>query len=135
MKDAFKNKAREHPLLKPDRPAYINLEILVRDSVSRLPGGAGTKADVALLLRDSQFVVPGCTDQNMQKKVGGALDRLQLEDDPCVKFDSEQKLWIYLHRNRTKEHFRTFYYWKLTYSLLVYSTPKNKTKEKSGSFR
>lgn len=37
--------------------------------------------------------------------VSGALDRLQYEDDPCVKFDISQKVWVYLHRNRTAEEF------------------------------
>lgn len=33
--------------------------------------------------------------------MSGALDRLHYEDDPCVKYDSERKLWLYLHKNRT----------------------------------
>ena len=32
--------------------------------------------------------------------MSGALDRLHYEEDPCVKYDSERKLWIYLHKNR-----------------------------------
>lgn len=32
--------------------------------------------------------------------MSGALDRLHYEDDPCVKYDSEKKVWIYLHKDR-----------------------------------
>jgi len=38
--------------------------------------------------------------------VSGALDRLHYEDDPCVKYDSDKKLWIYLHKDRTEEYGR-----------------------------
>ncbi|KAH8024585.1 hypothetical protein HPB51_025570 [Rhipicephalus microplus] len=37
--------------------------------------------------------------------VSGALDRLHYEKDPCVKYDVNRKLWIYLHRCRTEEEF------------------------------
>lgn len=37
--------------------------------------------------------------------VSGALDRLHAEEDPCVRFDNEQKLWIYLHRRRSISNF------------------------------
>ena len=40
--------------------------------------------------------------------VSGALDRLHYEKDPCVKYDSSRKLWVYLHRNRTEEEFGSF---------------------------
>ena len=36
--------------------------------------------------------------------VSGALDRLHYEKDPYVKYDSERKLWIYLHKNRLPTH-------------------------------
>lgn len=47
--------------------------------------------------------------------VSGALDRLHYEKDPCVKYDVNRKMWIYLHRNRTEEEYgyytvRHFYY-------------------------
>ena len=28
------------------------------------------------------------------------MDRLHYEKDPCVKYDLQKKLWIYLHKNR-----------------------------------
>jgi hypothetical protein len=37
---------------------------------------------------------------NLNNIISGALDRLHYEEDPCVKYDSERKLWIYLHKNR-----------------------------------
>lgn len=40
--------------------------------------------------------------------VSGALDRLHYEKDPCVKYDVNRKLWIYLHRHRTEEEFGNF---------------------------
>ena len=36
--------------------------------------------------------------------VSGALDRLHYEDDPCVKYDSEKKVWIYLHSDRDENY-------------------------------
>jgi nuclear factor related to kappa-B-binding protein len=99
------NKPREHFLLKTDRPAHINLLCLVRDAAARLPGGVGTRPDVSLLLRDSQYVVESTPDQQINTVVSGALDRLHSERDPCVKFDSDQKLWVYLHRHRTEGDF------------------------------
>ena len=40
--------------------------------------------------------------------VSGALDRLHYEKDPCVKYDSSKKVWVYLHRNRTRDEFGMF---------------------------
>ena len=36
--------------------------------------------------------------------VSGALDCLHYEDDPCVKYDSEKKVWIYLHSDRDENY-------------------------------
>lgn len=33
--------------------------------------------------------------------MSGALDRLHYENDPCVRYDSDKKLWIYLHKDRS----------------------------------
>lgn len=38
--------------------------------------------------------------------VSGALDWLHYETDPCVKFDSDWKLWTYLHADRTMDDFK-----------------------------
>lgn len=45
--------------------------------------------------------IHGTDPNNLNSIVSGALDRLHYEEDPCVKYDAERKLWIYLHRHRT----------------------------------
>ncbi len=40
----------------------------------------------------------------MNNIVSGALDRLHYEKDPCVKYDLQKKLWIYLHKNRSLDY-------------------------------
>lgn len=98
-------KAREHPILKPDRPPHVTILCLVRDAAARLPGSIGTRADVCTLIRDSQYVVEDVADEEVNKVVSGALDRLHYERDPCVQFQSERKLWVYLHKDREEEDF------------------------------
>lgn len=97
---------RPHPLLKNDRPPYANLLALVRDAVARLPGGVGTRPDVAMLLKDSQFIVDDAKFESINSVVSGALDRLHSEEDPCVHYDSGFKLWVHIHRGRTEEDFK-----------------------------
>jgi len=98
-------RAREHSLLVENRPAHINLLSLIRNAAARLPGGVGTRADVAHLMKDSQYVKTGSSDHKLNQVVSGALDRLQASPDPPVRYDPDQKLWIYLHRLRTEEDF------------------------------
>jgi len=98
-------RAREHALLIENRPGHINLLSLIRNAAARLPGGVGTRADVAQLMKDSQYVKPGSSDHKLNQVVSGALDRLQSASDPPVNYDPDQKLWIYLHRLRTEEDF------------------------------
>ncbi|XP_013413602.1 nuclear factor related to kappa-B-binding protein-like [Lingula anatina] len=104
-KESPMNKAREHNLLVNERPAYVTILTLVRDSAARLPNGEGTRADICELLKDSQFLSPGVSDAQVNTVVSGALDRLHYEKDPCVKYDVNRKLWIYLHRSRSEEEF------------------------------
>ncbi|KAI4368805.1 hypothetical protein MLD38_017319 [Melastoma candidum] len=99
------SKARDHFMLKKDRPPQVTILCLVRDAAARLPGSIGTRADVCTLIRDSQFVVEDVSDAQVNQVVSGALDRLHYERDPCVQFDSERKLWKYLHREREEEDF------------------------------
>ncbi|CAK9251022.1 unnamed protein product, partial [Sphagnum jensenii] len=99
------NKAREHSLLVSDRPPFVTLLSLVRDAAARLPNGEGTRADICELLKDSQYLLPTISDQQVNGIVSGALDRLHYEKDPCVKYDVNRKVWIYLHRNRTEAEF------------------------------
>lgn len=99
-------KARDHFMLKPDRPPHVTILCLVRDAAARLPGSIGTRADVCTLLRDSQYiVVDNVPDAQVNQIVSGALDRLHYERDKCVQFDGERKLWVYLHREREEEDF------------------------------
>nr|XP_048774007.1 nuclear factor related to kappa-B-binding protein-like isoform X2 [Ostrea edulis]XP_056012397.1 nuclear factor related to kappa-B-binding protein-like isoform X2 [Ostrea edulis] len=104
-KDNSNNKAREHALLVSNRPSFVTILTLVRDSAARLPNGEGTRGDICELLKDSQFLAPGVSDAQINVVVSGALDRLHSEKDPCVKYDVNRKLWIYLHRNRSEEEF------------------------------
>ncbi|XP_014666905.1 PREDICTED: nuclear factor related to kappa-B-binding protein-like [Priapulus caudatus] len=98
------SKAREHSLLVSDRPPFVTILSLVRDAAARLPNGEGTRADICELLKDSQYLAT-CTDAQINTVVSGALDRLHYEKDPCVKYDVNRKLWIYLHRSRTVDEF------------------------------
>ncbi|KAH7677953.1 nuclear factor related to kappa-B-binding protein [Dioscorea alata] len=98
-------KARDHFMLKPDRPPHVTILCLVRDAAARLPGSIGTRADVCTLIRDSQYVVEDVNDVQVNQVVSGALDRLHYERDPCVQFDPDRKLWVYLHRDREEEDF------------------------------
>ncbi|XAR60516.1 hypothetical protein NMG60_11033929 [Bertholletia excelsa] len=99
------SKARDHFMLKRDRPPHVTILCLVRDAAARLPGSIGTRADVCTLLRDSQYIVEDVSDAQVNQVVSGALDRLHYERDPCVQFDGERKLWVYLHREREEEDF------------------------------
>ena len=40
----------------------------------------------------------------MNSLVSGALDRLHYEKDPCVRFDTDKKMWLYLHKERPLEN-------------------------------
>ncbi|XP_066502154.1 nuclear factor related to kappa-B-binding protein [Hoplias malabaricus] len=104
-KEMSLNKAREHSLLRSDRPPYVTILSLVRDAAARLPNGEGTRAEICELLKDSQFLAPDVTSAQVNTVVSGALDRLHYEKDPCVKYDIGRKLWIYLHRDRSQEEF------------------------------
>lgn len=99
------SKARDHFMLKRDRPPHVTILCLVRDAAARLPGNIGTRADVCTLIRDSQYIVEDVSDAQINQVVSGALDRLHYERDPCVQFDGERKLWVYLHREREEEDF------------------------------
>ncbi|KAJ7284223.1 hypothetical protein O6H91_Y344900 [Diphasiastrum complanatum] len=99
------SKARDHFMLKPDRPSHVTILCLVRDAAARLPKSIGTRADVSALIRDSQFIMEDVSDAQVNQVVSGALDRLHYERDPCVRFDGERKLWVYLHADRHEEDF------------------------------
>ncbi|XP_055380378.1 nuclear factor related to kappa-B-binding protein [Condylostylus longicornis] len=98
-------KARGHNMLTADRPNFVTILTLVRDATARLPNGEGTRADICELLKCSQYINPQASDNILQTIVSGALDRMHVEIDPCVRYDAKRKIWIYLHRNRTEEEF------------------------------
>lgn len=79
----------------------MTLLAVVRDGCARLPDAVGTRSDVALLVRDSQYIVPNVSDQMIISAISGSLDRLSAEKDPCVRYDSHLKLWVYLHAKRS----------------------------------
>ena len=99
------SKARDHNTLVADRPNFVTILSLVRDATARLPNGEGTRWDICELLRSSQYLAPNTSDSVLQTIVSGALDRMHAENDPCVKYDTKRKLWIYLHRNRSEADF------------------------------
>lgn len=96
---------KNHIMLVPDRPPSVTILTLVRDAVSRLPNGEGTRTDIVELLKDSQYLCPNIDTGSLTTTVSGALDRLQNETDAPVKYDSNRKIWIYLHRGRTINDF------------------------------
>ena len=84
----------------------------MRDATARLPNGEGTRTEICELLKDSQYLAPVAQESYLHSVVSGALDRLHCEPDPCVKYDTKRKMWIYLHRGRSEEEFGNFYYTK-----------------------
>ncbi|XP_030010505.1 nuclear factor related to kappa-B-binding protein isoform X2 [Sphaeramia orbicularis] len=135
-KEMSLNKAREHTLLRSDRPPYVTILSLVRDAAARLPNGEGTRAEICELLKDSQFLAPEVTSAQVNTVVSGALDRLHYEKDPCVKYDIGRKLWIYLHRNRSQEEFERIHQAQAAAAKAkkaLQQKPKPASKPKSGS--
>ncbi|KAM9781328.1 nuclear factor related to kappa-B-binding protein [Syngnathus typhle] len=135
-KEMSLNKAREHTLLRSNRPPYVTILSLVRDAAARLPNGEGTRAEICELLKDSQFLAPDVTSAQVNTVVSGALDRLHYEKDPCVKYDIGRKLWIYLHRNRSQEEFERIHQAQAAAAKArkaLQQKPKPASKPKSGS--
>jgi len=88
--------------LHSTRPAIVTLLCLARDAASRLPDGIGTRGDIIELIKHSQWLKIDTTDANtLNTVISGALDRLHYEEDSCVKYDADKKLWIYMHAKRT----------------------------------
>ncbi|XP_067641416.1 nuclear factor related to kappa-B-binding protein [Eurosta solidaginis] len=95
-------KARGHSMMVVNRPNFVTILTLVRDATARLPNGEGTRADIAELLKSSQYINLKEGENVLQTTVSGALDRMHTEHDPCVRYDPKRKIWIYLHRNRSE---------------------------------
>lgn len=91
-------------MLKNERPACVTILTLARDAAARLPNGVGTRADICELVKESQYISEDLPEEKLSSTISGALDRLHYMEDACVKYDSEKKLWIYLHMDRSHEH-------------------------------
>ena len=65
-KSAVNSKAREHYLLKTERPSYITILCLVRDAAAKLPNGVGSRADICELLKESQYINENIADKNIK---------------------------------------------------------------------
>ncbi|RXG67438.1 Nuclear factor related to kappa-B-binding protein [Armadillidium vulgare] len=108
---------------------YHEQERRLWDAVARLPNSEGTKVDICELLKESQFLVPinsQSLENTLNNVVSGALDRLQNEKDPCVKFDTSRKLWVYLHKSRSEKELEMMHQLKLR-------SGSNKSKSSSSS--
>ncbi|KAB0799407.1 hypothetical protein PPYR_07287 [Photinus pyralis] len=127
-------KARGHSVLNADRPNYVTILTLVRDATARLPNGEGTRADICELLKSSQYLSTNVPDNVLQSVVSGALDRMHTQFDPCVKYESKRKVWIYLHRNRSEEDFeRIHHQYQGVSKTLKKAVPKSKPVSKPRS--
>ncbi|KAL0229152.1 hypothetical protein GEMRC1_013772 [Eukaryota sp. GEM-RC1] len=98
-------RSKEHSVLSSDRPSSVTVVSIVRDAACRVPDGVGTRSDIVLLAMTSQYVK--ADEETAKNAVSGALDRLQGENDPCVKYDASNHLWLYLHYHRTEEMMST----------------------------
>ena len=88
-------------LLDPARPACCSFRAVTRDAVARLPEGVGTRSDVAILLKDSRYIVESeASMEALIKALSGTLDCLSAEDDPPARYSHSHKLWVYLHGQR-----------------------------------
>ncbi|KAL5102901.1 Nuclear factor related to kappa-B-binding protein [Taenia crassiceps] len=102
--------AREHPLLRPNRPPWVSLSEIVRDAVARLPNGEGTRPEIAMLVQDSGFLVTSFSQKQLNQCISSALDRLQSEGaNSPVMYDPVQRLWIYRFRHLSPPDFCRLY--------------------------
>ncbi|KAG9396545.1 Nuclear factor related to kappa-B-binding protein, NFRKB [Carpediemonas membranifera] len=93
-------------LLVDTRPAQATILSIVKEAAARLPDGYGTRHDVIMLVRNSQFFMADQTGEGaLAQTVGGALDRLHGEPDKFLEFDAEDRVWTYLHHNRLMADF------------------------------
>lgn len=97
---------RKGALLSADRPDVVSSASLMRDALARLPGGVGTRLDIASLVLHSQYLASDVTDvSQVSQPVASAFDRMQLEYDPSVRYDADLRVYIYNHRQRTEADF------------------------------
>ena len=92
-------------MLKTDRPPRVTVLCLVRDAAARLSENIGTRSDVCILMRDLQYIVEDISDEQLNQVVSRGLDRLHYENDPCVQYNGNTKLWVYLRGDREEDDF------------------------------
>ncbi|VDN16449.1 unnamed protein product, partial [Dibothriocephalus latus] len=108
-------RAREHPLLRSDRPAWVSISEIVRDAVARLPNGEGTRPEIAMLVQDSAFLAPNFNPRQLSQCISSALDRLQGEGTQSpVMYDCSRRLWIYRYRHLSPGDFFKMYEEEMT---------------------
>jgi hypothetical protein len=112
------NRKTSHPggrrsaILRADLPDKLSSVSLIRDALARLPGGVGTRADIASLILQSQYLAPDVSDiSHLSGITASSLDRIHLEYDSSVRYDVDLRLYIYLHRQRTEADFNKM--WRL----------------------
>ncbi|KAK9195715.1 hypothetical protein WN943_003840 [Citrus x changshan-huyou] len=86
-----------------DRPPRVTVLCLVRDAAARLSENIGTRSDVCILMRDLQYIVEDISDEQLNQVVSRGLDRSHYENDPCVQYNGNTKLWVYLHGDREED--------------------------------
>ena len=95
---------RRSLVLRAERPSTILNTSIVRDAIARLPGGVGTRGDLIALFLQSSFVSTNSSDLSVASSiVTASLERLELEWDSTVRFDSDLQLYINTHRHRSIE--------------------------------
>jgi len=77
----------------------------VQDAAARLPNGEGSRQDIVTLIKDSQYLSDNIMNCVLHGAVTSCLERMQMDADPCVKYDARRKVWVYLHRSRTISDF------------------------------
>ena len=98
-------KMRPHALLIKNRSPAVTILSLVRDACARFPAGVGTRADLCILFRDTQYLEEDADLEQVNQCVGSAMDRLRYQKDSCVSYNLETKMWTYLHKERSESDF------------------------------
>ena len=85
---------RDVSYLRSDRPAWLSSHSLVRDAGARLPDGRGSRGDICILVKDSQYLAPNLPDKELYRLVGRTLNHIQnLKSESSLKFEASQQLW------------------------------------------
>ena len=98
-------------LLTPHPPLSLSLQLCVVVRDSQFIQGHVSDIQVTSLTHHTQTpplsvcVCLSLSPSQLNNAVSGALDRLHYEKDPCVRYDSTRKVWIYLHRGRSEADF------------------------------